>query len=176
MKILHESECWEWCREHGIALAGDEPDSDLPIQLAPQRDMPYVARLSYRPEATSDRERAVARVAVRTLTASDECLVWITQWGIWPSTEDWPRFYAWRGQHGMHRSLEDSPGHHFAAADRTELEALLTLILESAWDATLLVAHSDFRIVVSHDEWIEVRSPVPVPFAIDPEDLVASRP
>lgn len=173
MQILHETECWEWCREHGIALLGDDPDSDLPIQLAPHPDMPLVASLSYRPDETSGRERAVARAAIRTLGDADECLVWITLWGIWPSTEDWPRFYAWRGRHGMRRSLDDSPGHQFGAADRAELEALLTQILESAWDATLLVAHSDFRIVISHDEWIEVRSPVPVQFVIDPNDLVA---
>jgi hypothetical protein len=43
----------------------------------------------------------------------DEYLAWITLWGVWPSGEDWPEFYAWRGALGERRSLDIAPGHRF---------------------------------------------------------------
>ena len=118
----------------------------------------------------SGREPAVAAAAVRALGAWDECLAWLTGWGVWASGEDWPRFYAWRGAHGERRSLEAAPGHLFAAGEAAELEGLLTHILENGWDATLLPARggapTDRRVVASHDEWIDVRSRNPVEFTV----------
>ena len=107
----------------------------------------------------SGREPAVAAAAVRALGAWNECLVWVTEWGVWASGEDWPRFYAWRGAHGERRSLEVAPGHLFSAREAAEMEDLLTPVLENAWDATVLPAlagaPTDRRVVTSHDEWIE---------------------
>lgn len=74
-------------------------------------------------------EAAAARDLVAALGTWDECLVWITLWGVWGSGEDWPEYYAWRGSLGERRSLDVAPGHRF---DRDEV-ALLTQLLELVW-------------------------------------------
>jgi hypothetical protein len=63
-------------------------------------------RLFYAKGGRSGREPAVAAAAVVALGGWDECLVWLTGWSMCASGEDWPRFYAWRAEHGERRSLE----------------------------------------------------------------------
>jgi hypothetical protein len=162
MDILDHTLIWDWCREHGFALAGDEPESQRPIKLADDPTLDQRARVFYAEGKRSGREPAVAAAAVRALGAWDECLLWMTGWGVWASGEDWPRFYAWRGAHGERRSLEAAPGHLFSAREAANLQGLLTQILENGWDATLLPAcggaPTGRRVVASHDEWIDLRS------------------
>ena len=171
MDVLDHTLIWEWCREHRVPLLGDEDDSRGSITLADDPTLVQRARVMYADGARSGREPAVAAAAVRALGAWDECLVWVTEWGVWPSGEDWPQFYAWRGGHGERRSLAAAPGHCFSAGEAQELETLLRLVLENAWDATALPAlggtATDRRIVASHDEWIDVRSRHPVEFRVD---------
>ncbi len=97
---------------------------------------------------------------VKQLGPWDECLVRITLWGVWPSSEDWPRFYAWRGTLGERRSLNVAPGHRFDRDETSLLTALLTLVMGSAWDADVLCSiggRADLkRAKVSHDEWYEI--------------------
>jgi hypothetical protein len=166
MDALEDIVIWDWCREHGVALAGDQAGWGEPVRLAEDSTLVHCSTVYYAEGKRSGREPAVAAAAVRALGAWDECLVWLTEWGVWPSSEDWPRFYAWRGAQGERRSLEAAPGHRFLAAETSELQELLTQILENGWDATLLPAQdgavTDRRIVTSHDEWIEVRSREPV--------------
>jgi hypothetical protein len=54
---------------------------------------------------------------------------------VWPSSEDWPAFYAWRGALGERRSLEKAPAHRFVSGEVELLGELLTLAMENAWDA-----------------------------------------
>ena len=109
----------------------------------------------------SGREAVAAADLLARLGPWDECLVWIRTWGIWPSGEDWPEFYAWRGALGERRSLDKAPGHRFERGEARELTELLTLVMENAWDADVLCALSG-RISgvfghISHDEWYEIR-------------------
>jgi hypothetical protein len=170
MTVLDHTLVWDWCREHGVPLVGDSAGSVGPITLADDPTLDRRARLFYAEGQRSGREPANAAAAVIALAAWDECLVWVTEWGVWPSGEDWPRFYAWRGAHGERRSLGAAPGHLFGAGEIADLENLLTQILENGWDATLLPALggavTDRRVVTSHDEWIDVRSREPVEFSV----------
>jgi hypothetical protein len=156
-----------WCRERGVLLT-DDADAHGLIGPADDPTLEHRVRLQYAGGARSGQEGAFAAAGVRALRSWDECLVWITGWGIWPSGEDWPQFYAWRGQHGERRSLDAAPGHRFLADEARELEILLQLVLENAWDATAVPASNraamDQRVVISHDEWIELRSREPAEF------------
>jgi len=170
MDVLDHTLIWEWCREHGVTLSGDGDESRGPITLADDPTLGQHARLFYAEGTRSGREPAVAAAAVRALGAWDECLLWVTEWGVWPSTEDWPQFYSWRGGHSERRSLEAAPGHLFGAGEARELETLLRFVLENGWDATALPAlggtATDRRVVTSHDEWIDMRSRDPVEFRV----------
>jgi hypothetical protein len=87
--------------------------------------------------------------------------VWIRSWGVWPSGENWPQFYAWRGALGERRSLDTAPGHCFERGEDQLLVQLLTLIMQNAWDADVLCARAgradEVFARISHDEWYEIR-------------------
>jgi len=170
MNVLDHPLIWDCCRAHDVALAGDDADSQGPVTLVDDPALGQRTSLFYAEGRRSGREPAVAGAAVRALGAWEECLVWLTGWGVWPSGEDWPRFYAWREGHGERRSLEAAPGHLFRAGEAVDLEALLTQVLENGWDATLLPARggaaTDRRVITSHDEWIAMQSREPVEFTV----------
>ena len=160
MVILEHSHVWDWCRERGVALGADgAPDAGLPRRYDPA--FAHRARTYYASGERSGREPEVASAAAEALGPWDECLLWVTGWGAWPSSEDWPRFYAGRGAAGERRSLDVAPGHLFAPGEAAALCALLTQVLEYAWDAVVLPAAAgratDRRLVVSHDEWVELQ-------------------
>ena len=46
----------------------------------------------------------------------DECLLWVTAWGVWESSENLHLFYRVRESYGERRLLEDAPGHLFFKA------------------------------------------------------------
>jgi len=105
-------------------------------------------------------ELETAAWCVESLAEWDECLLWITQTGVWPSSENWPRFYEARGVEGELRSLKVAPGHLFNSSERDKLAQFVRLTLENAWDGAVLPALQGVRTprfaIVSHDEWVEL--------------------
>jgi hypothetical protein len=137
-------------------------DRDLPA------DAPGLAhryRLVYAEGKRSGKEPALAEAAIVALGQWDEAVLWVSEWGIWPSSENWPRYYQARGERGERMSLAVKPGHWFAAAERSDLVLFLTLVLEQAWGGYVLVADAGHavprRLVISHDEWIELQAGEP---------------
>jgi len=162
VRFFETGEVELWCAERGVALAEGE------ARVAPDPRLAHPARMRYAEGQRSGRERAVAAAAVRALGAWDECLLWVTLVGVWPSTEDWPAYYALRGAEGERRSLGISPGHWFAREESAKLEQFLAAVMQNGWDAWVLPARdgtaTDRRVRVSHDEWLEVQSSAPVDF------------
>jgi hypothetical protein len=58
------------------------------------REVPVVHRGEYAHGRRSGEEAAAAEDLVTRLGEWDECLVVITLWNVWPSSEDWPTFYG----------------------------------------------------------------------------------
>lgn len=83
MRFFEINEIWEWCAERGIALEDNARPTAEPR-------LSHAVRSFYANGGRSGREPAVAAAAVRALGPWDECLLWVTQVGVWPSTEDWP--------------------------------------------------------------------------------------
>lgn len=152
MEFLENNQICEWAVQHGLA-SGDSSVVQLP-ELATR------GRTLYARGGRSGREHTAAVDLVAGLGSWDECLVWIRLWGVWPSSEDWPRFYAWRGGVGERRSLQVAPGHRFDSREAGLLTELLTLIMENAWDADILCSRGGradgLRGKISHDEWYEI--------------------
>ena len=152
MDFLEDNQICEWSEDHGLHR-GERFDVHLP-------QLPSRHRVAYANGRRSGREEAAAEELIAGLGSWDECLVWIRLWGVWPSGEDWPQFYAWRGGLGERRSLETAPGHRFDRDETLLLAALLTLIMENAWDADVLCSvrgrADKVRAKISHDEWFEL--------------------
>jgi len=153
MTFLAINEVWDWCRRHGIGL---DADRRLP-RLAAGPDNVF---FEFGDGQAVDHQEAV-RVGKRCLDSIvpwDECLLWVTDWGVWPSSEDWPAYYAARGSRGERRSLQDAPGHLFDISQLSEMEDFLTFVIEHGWDAELLTASNGTasrRLFISHDGWVQ---------------------
>jgi hypothetical protein len=152
MEFLEANQIVQWAEERGLAR-GDGFEVRLP-------DLPSLYRREYANGRRSGQERAATDDFIGHLGTWDECVVWIRSWGVWPSGEDWPQFYAWRGAFGERRSVETAPGHRFNRGDGARLAELVTLIMENAWDADVLCSRGGradgTRGRISHDEWYEI--------------------
>src|SRR5262245_21914760 len=98
MRFLEINEICEWARERGLAV-GDGFSVQVPA-------LPSAYRATYANGTRSGNESDAAIQFVNHLGAWQACVVWIREWGVWPSGEDWPKFYAWRGARGERRSLD----------------------------------------------------------------------
>ena len=144
MRCISEDECRLWVHEHcpGPSLASPADDD---------------ATLAYGVPADSSAKTCVARAIVADMTISQPGLLWVTEWGVFPSGENLELFRGYRSSLGEERALHDAPGHVFAGPDRAGVEALLALSLYFYWDVALFEGDAGMVAKASHDEWIEVR-------------------
>jgi hypothetical protein len=169
MRCLDHTWIWDWCREHGFPL--EEPEGPVAPRLASDPNLTHRARPVHSAASDVERARELAAKLADTLGEWDECLVWATDWDVWPNEENWPRYYAWRDQYGERRSLAEAPGHLFGSTDILALTGLLAHAIECGWDVTILPSKASqatgLRIRTSHDEWIELLSIAPIEFSVD---------
>lgn len=162
MRFIHLNECAEWCRRHGAS-------ADDVFALESDPELRQIGRIVFAPSGSIGLEAAAAETCLQAVTPFDEVLLWIAEWGAWPSSEDWPRFYAARGRRGERQSLEEKPGHLFAADERADLAEFLLIVLDHGWGGHILAMHHnriDRRIRVSHDGWIDLQADRSMDFAL----------
>jgi hypothetical protein len=133
MRFLEPNEIAEWCDDRSIPLDRWE---------APSVDdtLVHSQRVALSCHGLTGREAAIATAIVRALSPWDECLHWVTQTRIWECAENWPAYYAMRGQHGERRSLEAAPSQWFGQSEAGDLIGFLVPTLSNGWDAHVLPA------------------------------------
>jgi hypothetical protein len=90
------------------------------------------------------------------LDSFDNRLLWITQWGVWQSSENLHLFYRFRESYGEKRRLWEAPAHEFLKHETSDLATFIQLALLCGWDFYILnSAPSAVAIFVSHDEFVE---------------------
>jgi hypothetical protein len=163
MQILDYPTIWEWCRGNGAALT----DSNTGPVVVPDPAFSHRSRLDWHTSKSTTTPSTVVSSILTRLGPWDECLIWITGWGVWPSSEDWPRYYALRARFSDRRSLDEAPGHLALPADEIDLQDLLAQVLDFGWDASVVPAASgritDVHVEVSHDGWVAFHSREPFP-------------
>lgn len=82
----------------------------------------------------------------------------LTEYGIWPSSEDWYLYYALRRLNGDFRQIQEAPCHIFLPHEGAELFSFLSLALRSGWGGVLFGNADDISIFFSHDDWLRVAS------------------
>ena len=100
----------------------------------------------------------LAGFLISHLEPFDQCLLWITQWGVWPSSENFHAFYRMRESYGERRLLQDAPGHLFLKHETADLQTFVELALLCGWDFYLLPAPAYAAAYVSHDEFIKLHT------------------
>jgi hypothetical protein len=88
----------------------------------------------------------------------DECLLWVTQSGVWPSSENLHLFYRVRESYGERRLLEDAPGHLFLKHELADLTTFVQLGLSGGWDFYLIPTPTYAAAFVSHDEFVKLHT------------------
>lgn len=148
MLILSSDECVDWCLGQGYRVkgqAGDWPKRDR------GGDAGYRVQLRYPQEAS--RLYFLAGVVGGRVDAASECLAWVTQSGVWPSSENLHLFGVWRKSHEETRSLFEAPGYLFRQDEREELVTLLHMAVLFAWDVYVLPGPHGDDVFLSHDEF-----------------------
>lgn len=116
------------------------------------RDM-KVERVNYPPEPY--RLYYVARWMATELPERTPVLLWITEWGIWPSSENWHLYYKLRHSYGDNRLLDEAPGHLFLEHEAEDMASFLQLAMLNGWGGYLLTHANSVNAFFSHDEYID---------------------
>jgi hypothetical protein len=139
MRFHTEQECEAW-------LSGRErvkPDA-VPEILTEQ--MPY--------PPTPHRIHYFAHWIASSLTYRMPTLLWITEWGIWESSENWHLYYKLRQSYDDHRLLHEAPGHLFLDYETEDLASFLQLAMLNGWGGYVLTGANYVNVFFSHDEYL----------------------
>jgi hypothetical protein len=146
MRCFNKEESRAWCESHGIMIAGSGEPS---IASLPARTEQSIVGLKL------CRVVALARLTASIIQPFEECLLWITLWGVWPSSENMLLFDRLRVSYGERRALHECPGHLFLPDEQADLVAFIQIALTSGWNFFLLPSPFRCGVFVSHDEYID---------------------
>jgi hypothetical protein len=153
MRFYTKDECEDWLR----GLKREKPDCISDI---------HKAHVHY--PTTSGRILHLAHLIAGSLTYRDPTLIWITEWGIWGSSENWHLYYKLRQSYGDPRLLHEAPGHFFLGYETEDLASFLQLAMLNGWGGYVLTQANYVNAFFSHDEYIDF-------FALHEENLEGIR-
>ncbi len=142
MRILSDKECKQWCRNNHLELG--------------KHGHPNITA------ANGGREFAIPADAGQRIVLVNKqmdrftkckALVWITGWGIWPSSERYHIFERWRLSYGCNQNIAALPGQIFCAEEYEDMVSCVTLSVMFLWDCFVLVPFGKRALFYSHDEF-----------------------
>ena len=135
-----------------------------------QRPLPHTVTLSF--SGVLDRSYALAERVATWCGPFERLVLWITEWGIWPSSENLHLYYTLRGALGEVRELADVPGHVFLKHEHANLVTFLDLAIRFGWGGFLFGYPQSTVMNLSHDEWLRIATDGPIaPFLQGAEDF-----
>lgn len=140
MRFYDPDACTAWLTDRGRV----KPDADTGLQRLslPFPTEPY--RIYY-----------VAHWIATQASYRKPVLLWLTEWGIWPTSENWHLYYRLRQSYGNHRLLHEAPGHLFLEHETEDFATFLQLTMLSGWGGYLLTQENAVNAFISHDEFID---------------------
>ena len=139
MRFYSQAECEEWLSSKQRLKPDAMPDVHAEQILYPTE--PY-------------RIRSFAHWIATSLTYRMPTLLWITEWGIWPDSENWHLYYKLRQTYGDNQLLHEAPGHLFLEYETEDLASFLQLALLNGWGGYVLPQADYVNAFFSHDEYI----------------------
>jgi hypothetical protein len=105
----------------------------------------------------SSRGRAiVARAVAESFEESRETMLFITEWGVWPSEESWPLMERALAGYGDPRPVAAAPGFLFGFNEIDDLAAFVRYALISGWSAGVVAPKSPIGFSLTDDDWIGI--------------------
>ncbi len=111
---------------------------------------------SYAIPPDSGKKAILAKTISEFFIQESESLLWIDEYGIWPSSEDRNLFDGFRKSLGETKHLQDTPGHIFTRQDLTSIASLLSLVLYFCWGAIIVSKDKNILVRISHDEVLTI--------------------
>lgn len=140
MRLYTKEECEEWLRDRERPKPDTVPDNQ-------------VERFAYPTEP--HRVFYLAHWIAASLTYQMPTLLWVTEWSIWPSSENWHLYYKLRQSYGDLRLLHEAPGHLFLGHEAEDLSSFLQIAMLNGWGGYILTQADYVNAFFSHDEYIE---------------------
>lgn len=103
----------------------------------------------------TDSGQRVARVKnnMAAFSPSSTLLVWIAEWGVWPSSERSHIFERFRLSYGVSQPLIEKRGHLLGPSEHDVAISIVTLSVLFLWDCFVLTSKSGPGLFYSHDEY-----------------------
>src|SRR5690349_6003996 len=124
MQGLTKAECSQWCSGLNLVL----PSTSLDVGIT---------RYEIAIPKDAGRRIVLARYLWSTCVkvSHKESMLWITEWGVWPSCEHMPLFIALRERFDEKRTVMEAPGCLFATPEDDGLSFLsvASLFLWDVW-------------------------------------------
>jgi len=146
MRTLSDNECRAWCSAHSMAVDTDG---------YPVRTGGGLTTVRAELPRTHNQLAWFARLIEATLQPRHRLLLWVTQCGVWPSSENWHLYYRLRETYGDHRLIDEAPGHLFLEYESADVVSFVEVGLLSGWDMHLVPSFGYGLVFVSHDEWVD---------------------
>jgi hypothetical protein len=140
LRFYTKEECEDWLR----GRERSKPD------LVPETQ---VERIGYPTEPYL--VFSIAHWIASSLTFRMPTLVWITEWNIWASSENWHLYYRLRQSYGDLRLLQEAPGHLFLGHEPEDLASFLQIAMLNGWGGYILTQADYVNAFFSHDEYID---------------------
>jgi len=144
MKVFSQKECQEWLN---TKFSGDSSWEVVKIN--------YPHNLTFKLPVDTGKKTALAHLLISFFGAKQQGLFWITQWGVFPSSENMALFDGYRKSLGETRAVGDAPGHVFDESDLPKIECLVELALYFYWDA-IIFEGVEVAVKISHDECLSI--------------------
>ena len=149
MRFYTRPECEEWCDVMGIPM----DEHKIPSREFESRyvlECPFPKKI----EAVLYFCRAIEQA----LQPRSHCFIWMTETGVWPSSENLHLFYRLRQSYGENRLVSETPGHLCLGFEQADLITLMQLAILFAWDAHAMPVTGYARAFISHDEYVVISS------------------
>jgi hypothetical protein len=139
LRFYTKEECEKWLKDRGRHF--------------PDRTGAAVQRVGYptKPHMVF----VIARWIASNLSYRQPVLLWISEWGIWPSSENWQLYYRVRESYGDNRLLNEAPGHLFLECESEDLASMIEIAMLNGWGGYILTEASYASVFFSHDEYVD---------------------
>jgi hypothetical protein len=144
MQFLSRDACAAWCATARIdCLSGDAYPRE-PSGPSEKFEIP----------ADAGRRVALARLLWESVAASaPQVLLWVTEFGVWPSGEHSPLAESARTAWGAPGPLSNYPGHLVYLGEHEDGLSVLVLAVLFLWDCWVLPSGGTKAVFISHDEF-----------------------
>jgi len=146
MRFLTKEESIKWCNNQGITLSS---------RSLPEMQKPDVEIVTF-PFPNYLKFVALSKVLSKSALQGEECLLWVSDFSVWPSSENLPLYYKLRNSYTDFDLLIQRPGHLFAKHEIEDLTNFLHLGLLFGWDCYLISDLDKTRVFISNDEMIDL--------------------